>query len=118
MKWKFGRWKGNATAQSNWTSGRGASQFIRTAWTVKLFNVTDGAILRTFTHHKSIIQCLALHPDGRRFVSGVYPIGMHDPEVDKEGPSMCIVEHGLAPCPEPAYAAFMEEIARFAAGRA
>ena len=38
--------------------------------TVKLFNVNDGAVLRTFTHHTSWVNCLALLPDGLRFVSG------------------------------------------------
>ena len=39
--------------------------------TVKLFNVNDGAVLRTFTHHTDYVVCLALLPDGRRFVSGI-----------------------------------------------
>ena len=34
---------------------------------VKLFNVNDGAVLRTFKDHT---ECLALLPDGLRFVSG------------------------------------------------
>ena len=42
--------------------------------TVKLFNVNDGAILRTFKHHAHTVapmhMCLALLPDGLRFVSG------------------------------------------------
>ena len=39
--------------------------------TVKLFNVDDGAVLRTFTHHiAGRVYCLALLPDGLRFVSG------------------------------------------------
>ena len=38
--------------------------------TVKLFNVNDGTVLRTFTHHIGGVLCLALLPDGRRFVSG------------------------------------------------
>ena len=44
--------------------------------TVKLFNVNDGAVLRDFTHHwvklcpASSVTCLALLPDGLRFVSG------------------------------------------------
>ena len=37
--------------------------------TVKLFNVNDGAVLRTFTHHEAV-RSLALLPDGLRFVSG------------------------------------------------
>ena len=36
---------------------------------VKLFNVNDGAVVRTFKHHTEFVQCLALLPDGR-FVSG------------------------------------------------
>ena len=38
--------------------------------TVKLFNVNDGAVLRTFKHHTHIGGLLALLPDGLRFVSG------------------------------------------------
>ena len=38
--------------------------------TVKLFNVNDGTALRTFTHHTNAVRCLALMPDGLRFVSG------------------------------------------------
>ena len=38
--------------------------------TVKLFNVNNGAVLRTFTHHTAAVTCLALLPDGLRFVSG------------------------------------------------
>ena len=52
--------------------------------TVKLFNVNDGAALRTFRHHTAMVLCLALLPDGRRFVSG---------SSDK---NTCIVYHGLA----------------------
>ena len=52
--------------------------------TVELFNVNDGAVLRTFTGQA--IRCnLALMPDGLRFVSG----SMHG--------HARIVEHGLAP---------------------
>ena len=50
--------------------------------TVKLFNVNNGAVLRTFRH---LTAPLALLPDGLRFISGSY---------DK---TACIVEHGLAP---------------------
>ena len=57
--------------------------------TVKLFNVNDGAVLRTFKHHEHDgycpVCCLALLPDGSRFVSGSY---------DK---TARVVEHGLAP---------------------
>ena len=52
--------------------------------TVKLFNVNNGAALRTFTHHTAFVTALALLPDGRRFVSG-----SHDGTAR-------IVEHGLA----------------------
>ena len=38
--------------------------------TVKLFNVNDGAVLRTFKHHTRAVYCLAPLPDGLRFVSG------------------------------------------------
>ena len=38
--------------------------------TVKLFNVNDGAILRTFKHHTRPVNSMALLPDGLRFVSG------------------------------------------------
>ena len=38
--------------------------------TVKLFNVNDGAVLRTFKHHTRTVTSLALLPDGLRFVSG------------------------------------------------
>ena len=52
--------------------------------TVKLFNVNDGAVLRTFKHHKGPVRCLALLPDGLRFVSGSW-----------DGTAR-IIEHGLA----------------------
>ena len=38
--------------------------------TVKLFNVNNGAVVRTFEHHTKGVSSLALLPDGRRFVSG------------------------------------------------
>ena len=38
--------------------------------TIKLFNVNDGTVVRTFTHHTDWVTCLALLPDGLRFVSG------------------------------------------------
>ena len=38
--------------------------------TVKLFNVNDGAVVRTFKHHTDWVRSLALLPDGLRFVSG------------------------------------------------
>ena len=53
--------------------------------TVKLFNVNDGAVLRTFKHHTTVVFSLALLPDGLRFVSG---------SLDK---TARIVYHGLAP---------------------
>ena len=55
--------------------------------TVKLFNVNDGAVVRSFLHHShgpyGYVTSLALLPDGRRFVSG-----SHDKTAR-------IVEHGL-----------------------
>ena len=58
--------------------------------TVKLFNVNDGTVLRTFKHHTGVVysarvNCLALLPDGRHFISG------------SQDETVCIVEHGLAP---------------------
>ena len=56
--------------------------------TVKLFNVNDGAVLRTFYHHSNVytgaVTSLALLPDGLRFVSGSWDNTAR------------IVEHGLA----------------------
>ena len=48
---------------------RGAArQPARALWlgdaTVKLFNVSDGAVLRIFRHHTDSVKCLALLPDG------------------------------------------------------
>ena len=37
---------------------------------VKLFNVNDGAVLRTFRHRTNDVRSLALLPDGLRFVHG------------------------------------------------
>jgi WD40 repeat protein len=58
--------------------------------TVKLFNVNDGAVLRTFSningaHQTDWVMCLALLPDGRRFVCG------------SKDRNARVVEHGLAP---------------------
>jgi len=53
--------------------------------TIKLFNVNDGAVLLTFTHHTAQVGCLALLPDGLRFASG---------SNDK---TARIAYHGLAP---------------------
>jgi WD40 repeat protein len=53
--------------------------------TVNLFNVNDGAVLRTFKHHSNDVRTLALMPDGLRFVTGSW---------DR---NVCIVYHGLAP---------------------
>ena len=58
--------------------------------TVKLFNVNDGAVLRTFTQHTDKVYCLALLPDGLRFVSG-------------SDETAHIAYHGLAFTPEPAW---------------
>ena len=52
---------------------------------IKLFNVHDGSVLRTFKHHTHAVSGLALLPDGLRFASCSY---------DK---TTCVVEHGLAP---------------------
>ena len=54
--------------------------------TVKLFNVNDGATLRTFRHHTVGVSSLALLPDGLRFV------------YDSWDDTTCIAYHGLAPC--------------------
>ena len=37
--------------------------------TVKLFNVNDGAVVRTITHHTDWVPSLTLLPDGLRFAS-------------------------------------------------
>ena len=56
---------------------------------VKLFIFNDeidenvGRVVRTFTHHTGPVRCLALMPDGRRFVSG------------SDDMTARIVEHGL-----------------------
>ena len=55
--------------------------------TVKLFNVDDGAVLRSFRNLSEGLWCLALLPDGLRFVSG------------GSDHTACIVEIGLAPQP-------------------
>ena len=52
---------------------------------IKLFNVNDGAVLRTFRHHTSVVWRLALLPDGLRFVSG------------SEDNTARIAYHGFAP---------------------
>ena len=59
-------------------------------YTVKLFNVNDGAVLRTFnaaepSMRNRAFMCLALLPDGLRFVSGA------------EDGTARIIYHGLAP---------------------
>ena len=60
---------------------------------IKLFNVHDGGVLRTFKHHTNTVSSLALLPDGFRFASASYD---HN---------ACIVEHGLAAIASPAAAA-------------
>ena len=50
---------------------------------IKLFNVNDGAVMRTLSHHTHWVRHLALLPDGRRFVSC-------------SGDNARIVQHGLA----------------------
>jgi WD40 repeat protein len=52
---------------------------------IRLFNVYDGAVLRTFKHHTDEVVCLALLPDGLRFVTG------------SGDTTARIVYHGLAP---------------------
>ena len=52
--------------------------------TVKLFNVNDGAVVRTFKQHTGTVWSLSLLRDGLRFVSG---------STDK---TARIVYHGLA----------------------
>ena len=59
---------------------------------IKLFNVNDGSVLRTFKHHKHTVSSLALLPDGLRFASASYDCTVR------------IVEHGLAPIASPAAA--------------
>ena len=65
--------------------------------TVKLFNVNDGAVLRTFKHHTDSVAFLALLPDGLRFVSG-----------SADGTAR-VTYHGLAFAAAPAYLASEEE---------
>ena len=52
---------------------------------IKLFNVHDGNVLRTFKHHTNTVSSLALLPDGLRFASCSYDN------------TACVLEHGLAP---------------------
>ena len=55
-------------------------------FSVKLFNVNDGEVLRIMTDHDiNAVVSLALLPDGLRFVSGSYD------------ETARIVYHGLAP---------------------
>ena len=54
---------------------------------IRLFNVNDGAVLRTFKHHTNTVSDLTLLFDGRRFASASY---------DR---TVRVVEHGLAPLP-------------------
>ena len=51
----------------------------------ELFNVNDGAVLRTFKHHTGPVRNLALLADGLRFVSG------------SRDTTARIAYHGLAP---------------------
>ena len=59
--------------------------------TVKLFNVNDGTVLRTFAHHARSVYSLALLPDGLRFISG------------SSDQTARIVYHGLACKPDQAW---------------
>jgi WD40 repeat protein len=52
---------------------------------IKLFNVDDGSVLRTFKHHTNTVSSLTLLSDGLRFASASYDCTAR------------IVEHGLAP---------------------
>ena len=52
--------------------------------TVKLFNVNDGAALRTFTHHTDHVYSLALLPDGLRIVSGSHDMTARIAEIGLE----------------------------------
>ena len=49
----------NRRALAGWSNGN-----------IALFNVHNGAVLNTFTHHAKWVRCLALLPDGHHFVSG------------------------------------------------
>ena len=75
---------------------------------VKLFNVNDGTVVRTFKHHTDSVWCLALMPDGRRFVSG------------SEDGTARIAYHGLAGardgCPGDIAAEFPAEAADHSVG--
>jgi len=58
--------------------------------TVKLFNVNDGAVIRTFTH-AYVVLSMALLPDGLRFVCGGTGIG----SLHGDG-TVTVAYHGLA----------------------
>ena len=60
--------------------------------TIKLFNVNDEMVLRTFTHHTRPVISLTLLPDGLRFVSGSSPRSPGRGEDEAY-----IAYHGLAP---------------------
>ena len=68
-----------------WPCPTTSTRSPRPGSTIKLFNVNDGAVLRTFKHHTETVWRLALMPDGLRFVSG---------SADK---TARIAYHGLAP---------------------
>ena len=65
----------------------GSADSLKSDDTIKLFNVNDGAVLRTFKHHTDPrdVLCLALLPDGLRFVSS------------SDDLTARIAYHGLAP---------------------
>ena len=71
----------------SWRCPTTSTRFASADETVKLFNVNDGAVLRTFRNNTAAVYCLALLPDGRRFISGLGDATAR------------IVEHGLAPQP-------------------
>jgi WD40 repeat protein len=78
----------NTFPQAGWVSSLVAlpdnQHALAVAGGVKLFNVNDGAVLRTFNDEAGV-YCLALLTDGLRFVCGTYDGTAH------------IVYHGLAP---------------------
>ena len=56
--------------------------------TVKLFNVNDGAVVRTWTHHTGPVLSLTLLPDGLRFVSGAHDRTAHNVRIAYHG--LCV----------------------------
>ena len=88
VQWRLRRrWRTllRAPSHDSFVALRDNQHALSARWGVKLFNVNDGAVLRTFRNHTREVHSLALMPDGLRFVSG---------SADN---TACIVEHGLAP---------------------